>query len=135
MTEQKEKIIAINPPPRDRKCECCGRHVSELKPFGGAGDPLVGDFSGAYLVKMFRAMQGRIPEYDKIIDELTEQCRAVDSFDEFENMLIERVGKEKAEQLLFYDQLVSTVEASWECRDCIVLDGDDFYMKRAENRK
>ena len=26
----------------------------QLKPFGGPGDPLVGDFSGAYLIKKWR---------------------------------------------------------------------------------
>ena len=46
--------IVINPPPSDSRCECCGKHVSELKPFGGPGDPLVGDFNGALLVKTFR---------------------------------------------------------------------------------
>jgi hypothetical protein len=33
-------IIIINPPPGNGKCECCGRHISELKPFGGPGDDL-----------------------------------------------------------------------------------------------
>lgn len=49
--------IWINPPPADNRCECCGsRHISELKPFGGPGDPLVGDFSGAFLVKHARCL-------------------------------------------------------------------------------
>ena len=46
--------ITINPPPKDRNCECCGRNNTEIKPFGKAGDPLVGDFDGALLVKNFR---------------------------------------------------------------------------------
>jgi hypothetical protein len=45
----------INPPPQDGRCDCCGRHINELSPFGKAGDPLVGDFDGAYLVKRWRA--------------------------------------------------------------------------------
>jgi hypothetical protein len=44
----------INPPPQNGKCECCGKHISELKPFGGPGDPLVGDFTGVYLIKKWR---------------------------------------------------------------------------------
>jgi len=44
----------INAPPEDGRCEVCGRHLSELKPFGGPGDPLVGDFSGELLLKTFR---------------------------------------------------------------------------------
>ena len=46
--------ISINPPPADGRCNCCGRHLSELKPFGKAGDPMVGDFDGALLIKKFR---------------------------------------------------------------------------------
>jgi hypothetical protein len=26
--------ISINPPPAKGRCECCGRHISELEPFG-----------------------------------------------------------------------------------------------------
>ena len=46
--------VVINGPPDDGKCNICGRHVSELDAFGGAGDPLLGDFSGMKLVKQFR---------------------------------------------------------------------------------
>ena len=48
--------ISINPPPTDERCDCCGRHINELKHFGKAGDLLVGDFEGALLVKTFRRM-------------------------------------------------------------------------------
>ncbi len=46
--------ILINPPPQDGNCMICKRHVSELEAFGGPGDPCLGDFSGAKLIKMFR---------------------------------------------------------------------------------
>jgi len=39
-------LINIYPPPQDGECDCCGKHISELKSFGKAGDPLVGDFDG-----------------------------------------------------------------------------------------
>ena len=29
--------ININPPPSDGRCMCCGKHISELKPYGKAG--------------------------------------------------------------------------------------------------
>lgn len=75
--------ILINPPPSDKRCECCKRHISELKPFGGPSDPLVGNFSGALLVKNFRRICGE-----------------------------------------------GQVDVSWECRDCIVLDNDEYLKKR-----
>jgi hypothetical protein len=46
--------VNINPPPSNGQCECCRRHLSELKPYGKAGDPLVGDFEGDLLVKTWR---------------------------------------------------------------------------------
>jgi hypothetical protein len=49
-------IISINPPPSDYCCMGCGKHISEVKPFGKAGDPLVGDFDGVTLLKNFRSM-------------------------------------------------------------------------------
>ena len=54
--KDKARII-INPPPKDGRCYCCGRHISELTPFGKAGDPLVGDFDGALLVKNNRPIE------------------------------------------------------------------------------
>jgi len=54
----KQKTILINPPPSDGRCEGCGKHISKLKPFGGAGDPLVGDFNGAILLKTYREYMG-----------------------------------------------------------------------------
>ena len=54
----KPGLINLNPPPQDGNCSCCGRPISELKPFGGPGDPLVGDFTGAYLVKKYRSFGG-----------------------------------------------------------------------------
>lgn len=53
LCSDKRKIL-INPPPENGQCMICGRHVQELEAFGGPGDPLLGDFSGAMLVKMFR---------------------------------------------------------------------------------
>ncbi|MGA2666187.1 MAG: hypothetical protein ABSF83_14705 [Nitrososphaerales archaeon] len=35
-------------------CDSCHRGATKLKPFGGRGDPLVGDFTGAPLVKTWR---------------------------------------------------------------------------------
>ena len=49
-----EARININPPPGNGRCECCGKHISKLTPFGKAGDPLVGYFEGELLVKKFR---------------------------------------------------------------------------------
>ena len=63
MKTKKQPSILINPSPNDKRCMCCGRHISELKQFGGPGDPLVGDFRGAKLVKTFRQ---EFPNYAQV---------------------------------------------------------------------
>jgi rubredoxin len=95
----------INPPPEDRRCEVCGRHVSELKPFGGAGDPLVGDFTGVFLVKKFRSMAPPLTEKQL-------------------NHYREKHGDEAAD---IYLSAMSEVSARWECRDCIVLSTEEYF--------
>jgi len=106
----------INPAPANARCECCRRHVSELKPFGGPGDPLVGDFRGALLVKKWRTIAPQLTE------EQIEELR-------------QKHGDESAEA---QEQLQNTVEPSWECRDCIVLSGDEYFrvinQKRSSNK-
>ena len=77
-----KKTIIINPPPQDEKCECCKKHISQLKPF------TKGIFKGGLLVKTFRArMRGTSNE---------------------------QVG------------------ASWECRECICLNDEEYEKKRGE---
>jgi hypothetical protein len=46
--EEIKKYNWVNPPPSDRRCECCGKHISELEPFDGP--------AGAILVKNFRRL-------------------------------------------------------------------------------
>lgn len=112
---KKQSLVLINPPPRDGRCECCGRHASELKPFGKAGDPLVGDFDGVILLKTFREI-GRISKENEAMIKMV-----VDWDGLF------KTNPKLADELSFYDQVISTVGASWECRDCIVLDGDNYW--------
>ena len=127
MEKKKKPIIHINPPPQDRKCEVCGRGFKDLKPFGKAGDPLVGDFNGSILVKHFRTMA--MPVTDKKFIELQKECEKKKNWDDFEEKLDQIYGKEKAKQILFTDQLANTVEASWECRNCIILDDIQYFRK------
>jgi len=105
---QKTASIVINPPLSDGCCEVCGKHTNNLKPFGGVGDPLVGDFNGAFLVKTFRSMAPPLTE------EQMEEYR-------------EKHGCERAD---FYNQLQNSIEPSWECRDCIILTDEERLIKR-----
>ena len=95
--------ININPPPEDGRCDCCGRHISELTPFGKAGDPLVGDFDGELLVKKFRPVgpyNEKAEQAFKHVEKLMEkEGRAgEDPLD----WMIKIYGKEKGEQYLLH---------------------------------
>ena len=178
-------ILRINPPPNDACCEVCHKHISKLKPFGKAGDPLVGDFNGQLLLKTFRPMaphesnpfdvkdmmekgedltEAELTELKKLdkkrlvpinddkdcccynidFNLLTKKERA--RLNELESKrgnshlhlneekFLMRYEKENLDKFYFHDQLENTIEASWECRDCIVLDDDNNYFKLKYNR-
>jgi hypothetical protein len=134
--ESKEKAtIHINPPPQDRRCECCGRHISELKPFGKAGDPLVGDFEGALLLRNFRTMiDSEAWSKEPIEVEFQRLYKLYGDKPEIYDKVMEELAKKftpkEVENWEFGNQLTSTVGASWECRDCFILYGTEFYDKR-----
>lgn len=128
--------INVNAPPGNGKCHCCGRHLSELKPFGKAGDPLVGDFDGALLVKTFRRDFRINKELETIWEECCSNCH---SEEESRERLLKKYSEEEAEFLIAHESMFTQVSAYWLCRDCIILDEDEFHEKLysdyAENKK
>ncbi len=120
--------ISVNPPPADGRCYVCGKHMSELKPFGGPGDPLVGDFTGELLVKSWRWEGPHNEEAEKAWEEAD---KAVPEGEDLLPWFISKYGREKGED--FYHYSSPYVGSSWECRDCILLD-DDEYLKVISER-
>ena len=123
--------ININPPSEDGTCDCCGRHISELKPFGKAGDPLVGDFDGAFLVKTWR----RDGPYDNEAVAAMEEAESFyrnEGFKEPLDWMVRKYGKERGEDLHWKAQFWGSVGSSWECRDCIILNEDGYFAKLRE---
>ncbi len=114
------------------RCDVCGRHMSELTPFGGRGDPLVGDFTGEKLAKRLR-LDFSCP------DEIKEAMRKAEKegweFNSLESLLAhfsEEEGK-KLEEI--YDEWADRYEQfskSWECRDCILLGALEYFEKRSQ---
>jgi hypothetical protein len=134
-----KRIALINGPPDDRRCDCCGRHISELKPFGKAGDPVLGDFDGAHLVKRVRTF-GTYDEEAETAWENALSCYQDEGFEDPFDWMIKTYGKERAEELYWTSYAYHFVRSSWECRDCIILDGDEYFEKldqrsREENKE
>jgi hypothetical protein len=120
--ELREGLININPPPSDGRCECCGKHLSELRPFGKAGDPYSRDCDGALLVKRWRSFGRPDKEVETIDDNYVSCIRAVPSYD--------KTGQVIAAHLIIADPELGAILASWECRDCIVLSTEEYYQKK-----
>jgi hypothetical protein len=117
--------INLNPPPDDGRCECCGKHISELKPFGKAGDPVNGDFDGAYLVKTFRSPGRYNEEAMQAMKEAEDQAP-----EDPREWLCAKYGDQIGDAYYFNASACSCVDKSWECRDCIVLSGEEYFEKR-----
>ena len=120
--------LNIKPPPENGQCDCCGRHISELTPFGKAGDPLVGDFDGAPLVKTWRRAFPYNEQAEKAFKHvkkiMEEEGRAGE---DPEDWMIKIYGKEKGEQYLCAVYAFAQVGSSRECRDCIILEEDEYF--------
>jgi hypothetical protein len=125
----KPRGLSINPPPEDGRCDVCGRPMSELKPYGGPGDPLVGDFSGELLVKRWR----RDAPYDAEAEEAWK--RAEEMTNEEADPLpwfIANYGEDEGQRLYWAGQFHGSIGKSWECRDCIVLDEGEYFEQLAK---
>jgi hypothetical protein len=118
--------LNLNPPPDDGRCEVCGRSLDKLKPFGKAGDPLVGDFDGELLLKNWRPEGPYDEKGEKAFDEARKRCGDEDPVE----WMIEKYGREEGDRLSFSAMAYGQIGSSWECRDCIILDHDGYFEKR-----
>ena len=116
----------ISRPPRDGRCEVCGRHMSELAPFGGPGDPGEDDFAGELLVITSRPSIPYNEEAEKALKEVDETLKAESESADCLPWLIDKYGEKRGKDFYFYGSAYS-IGTSWECRDCIVLDEDEYF--------
>lgn len=114
--------LSINPLPKDGKCNCCGKHINNLRAFDKS-DEFV---NGAKLVKNFRTMAMPVIDerYIKIEKEYAEK-----DYEGFEEALFE-IFAGSTETMLLRAHLSDTIEASWECRDCFILDDKDYFKTK-----
>ena len=128
----KTPSIIINPPPEDRRCQCCGRHISELEPFNFPEYP---HCNGHYLVMNFRRALLNNKEAEEAIFEaegaLYESYEFGDTCGEVrtvQDWLHEKYG-EKGLSLYYLGEGSLNISPSWECKDCIVLSQVEYCNK------
>lgn len=124
--------IIINGPPKDGRCDVCGRHISQLTPFGGPGDPLMGDFTGELLVMRWRHTGPYNEEAEKAWEEARKEIPEME--DELP-WFIKKFGEEKGKTLYWAGILYGSVGLSCECRDCVVLNFDEYFEKVSQVRE
>ena len=120
----------LNNPPADGRCNCCGKHLGELKPFSLMGQASRTGLEEVLLVKNMRPMASLNEEMDRILERFVGDCLTAEDHKKAEERLNEVFGKETAEDLLLYynASILSTI--SWECRECIDLDNEAYCEMR-----
>lgn len=124
--EEDLKRIRINSPPSDGKCDVCKRHISELKPFGGVGDPLVGKFNGVLLLKGFRRFAPYNEKAENAVAEAINRY-ADDGYKDPLEWMKSKFGKKEGEKLYYWSEAYHQNFASWECRECCSLDTNEYF--------
>jgi hypothetical protein len=120
------KFEQINPPPADGRCECCGKHLNELKPFYLVGHPWDAVVEDILLVINYRPTAPHDERVDRIMEEFFGGCLNDEDGKSGEERLIEVYGQELAEYLLRYSAAAGQIVASWECYDCMGLDTEAY---------
>ena len=119
-------LDSLDPP---EKCDCCGRHLGELKPFT-EGDPVVSHFKGKLLARRYRPDAPPTEEVNKMMDEFFGNFITYEDHREAYEKLIQKYGEEEAEKLWTFAFFLDCIfKSSWECRNCIVLDTHQYFKK------
>ncbi len=122
--------ININPPPSDGRCMCCGKHISELKPYGKAGEDLLfdEDFSDALLLKRWRPCYPYFEEDAKAVIEAELNYRDA-GYKEPLDWMIKKYGKKKGEGMYYANMGSKQIGSGMECRECFFLNDDEYFEK------
>jgi hypothetical protein len=120
-------------PPDDGRCMCCGKRLSELKPFSRIGQHSGMDIEGVLLVKKVRPTALATKEVDDILEGFCDDRLTAEDQEKAEERQIELLGKEVVDDLLVYYDSDSLLMDSWECLECIGLD-DEAYRAMLASR-
>jgi hypothetical protein len=126
--EDLRRPYLINPPPDDGRCEVCGRHLSELTPFVG--------LTGEVLVKNFRP-DFPLPDEIREVNKRAKKEESIRSKDDFDSWYIANYSEDERKRLYeileeWREMGCDQVGKSWECRDCFVLDDDEYFERREQ---
>ena len=125
----KVENLTKSSPPADFRCDVCKKLVSELKPFGCPGDPLVNDHTGELVVERWRPF---VLLNQKAANAWVHAL--IQAGDNLLSWFVERYGEEDGNELYGLAQDMDG-SGSWECRDCIVLEDEEYFEKKRQIRE
>jgi len=112
------------------RCNCCGRHLGELKPFT-EGDPVMDYFNGKKLARRNRPDAPPTEGVNKMMDTFFGNCITNEDNNEAIEKLIQKYGDEEAEKLWTFAFFLDPIfKSTWECKDCIALDTAQYFEKK-----
>jgi hypothetical protein len=121
---------SINGPPADEKCDCCGRHISELEPFEEYEEFFSFLFDGQFLEKRYRPSGPYVAEADRAVNEAEEHLANPGHKDQdVLEWMRKKYGKEKGKNLYFSYMAYTQFGSSLECKDCFYLGLDEYWEK------
>ena len=135
--EDLRDLLGFLAPPHDGRCQACGKHISQLKPFGGSV-PLDGDFSGELLVMRWRH-RCRYDEPVKTAEKAWQEAeKSVPDTEDIISWLISKYGEEEANSIFSLCETYAMIVPRWECKDCIGLNEDEYFKvlgKRSKGKR
>ena len=117
----------------ERRCDVCGKRKSELEKFGKEFGV---ELSDAVLVSVLRPLGPCREEVKKAAEE-AEKIRDQLPYEElcsftYDSWFSSRYGEEEGKNMALELQAWTTEGYVWHCRDCALLDEDQYFVKRDE---
>jgi len=116
----------LNNPPADGRCNCCGKHLGELKPFSVMSEASKPGLEEVLLVQNVRPLAPLHKGLERTLDEFFGDCLNAEDEEIAEERLIEVYGSKFAADLLSYYESSTLAISSWECLECLNLDNETF---------
>jgi hypothetical protein len=127
-SEENEKINIKPPPPKYDRCDCCGRHISELTPFNKNDDPLVGECDGELLMITRRRLTAYDEKAEKAYDHVKKLMEKEGQANDCPSKWFKKIyGEELGGRYSITVEAYRQVDYVMECRDCVELDEEEYF--------
>jgi hypothetical protein len=122
--------ININQLPKYDRCDCCGRHISELTPFDKAEDPLAGDSDGELLMITRRRLTAYDEEAEKAYNHVKKQMKKEGQANDCPLKWLKIIyGEELGGRYCNIVEAYRQVDYGMECRDCVELEEEEYFER------